>query len=201
MHAEGQGKLIAGSRYLHRDAVAGLEQALRSEVWEAEAIAHSSSWNVVKLNTIGLKRISLLTYEDFERPFPALLESITVNLENQTAVRRSYRTRVNPPVLHRKELLLPADHPRREEYSELTLCLERIGLLKETRSIGTRLEWEKRLRESGVKIVGHTIELLGKPVSQPNVTIQRHLAAIRRDGLSSPVQSLILTCPPEVPSA
>ena len=191
MHAEDPGKLIAGNRYLHRDAVARLEQAVRSEVWEAEAIANASHWNVVKLNTIGLKRISLLTYEDFERPFPALLESITVNLENRTAVRRSYRARVNPPVLHRKELLLPADHPRREEYSELTLGLERIGLLRETSSIGTRLAWDERMREAGVKIVGHTIELLGEPVSQPDVTIQRHLAAIRRDGLSSPVQSLI----------
>lgn len=191
MHAEDPGKLIAGNRYLHRDAVARLEQAVRSEVWEAEAIANASHWNVVKLNTIGLKRISLLTYEDFERPFPALLESITVNLENRTAVRRSYRARVNPPVLHRKELLLPADHPRRDEYSELTLGLERIGLLRETSSIGTRLAWDERMREAGVKIVGHTIELLGEPVSQPDVTIQRHLAAIRRDGLSSPVQSLI----------
>jgi len=191
MHAEDLGKLIAGNRYLHRDAVSGLDQALRAEVWEAEAIANASHWNVVKLNTIGLKRISLLTYEDFERPFPALLESITVNLENRTTVRRSYRARVNPPVLHRKELLLPADHPRREEYSELTLGLERIGLLRETSSIGTRLAWEERMREAGVKIVGHSIERLGEPVSQPDVTIQRHLAAIRRDGLSSPVQSLI----------
>lgn len=90
MDAENPGKLITGNRYLHRDTVDRLEQALRSEVWEAEAIANTSHWNVVKLNTIGLKRISLRTYEDFERPFPALLESITVNLENRTSVRRSY---------------------------------------------------------------------------------------------------------------
>ncbi len=191
MHAEDPGKLVAGNRYLHRDAVAHLEQALQSEVWEAEAIANASHWNVVKINTIGLKRISLLTYEDFERPFPALLESITVNLENQTAVRRSYRARVNPPVLHRKELLLPADHPRREEFSELTIGLERIGLLRETSSIGTRRAWDERMREAGVKIVGHTIELLDEHLLKPDATIQRHLAAIRRDGLSSPIQSLI----------
>ncbi|WP_068110652.1 DNA phosphorothioation-associated putative methyltransferase [Tropicimonas marinistellae] len=191
MHVAVSGKQVAGSLYLHRDAIAALEPASRSEIWAAEALANTSQWNVVKLRHSGEKRISLLTYEDFERPFPALLESVTVNLENRTAVRRSYRARANPPVLHRKELLLPADHPRRGEYGELTQALESMGLLQETSSIGTRLSWEQRLREAGVKVVGHAIERLGEPASQPEVTIRRHLAAIRRDGLSSPVQALI----------
>jgi DNA phosphorothioation-associated putative methyltransferase len=185
------GKRVAGNIYLHRDAVAGLESESRSEIWEAEAIANTSQWNVVKLRKTGQKRLSLLTYEDFERPFPALLESVTVDLESRTSVRRSYRARANPPVLHRKELLLPAHHPRREKYSELTKGLERIGLLRDTSSIGTRVAWEQRLQEAGVKIVGHAIEKLDEAGSLPEVEIQRHLAAIRRDGLSTPVQALI----------
>jgi len=185
------GKKVAGNLYLHRDAVEGLEPELRSEIWAAEAIANTSQWNVVKLKKIGLKRVSLLTYEGFERPFPALLESITVDLERRTSVRRSYRARANPPILHRKELLLPVDHPRREEYSELTKGLESIGLLRDTKSIGTRVGWEKRLREAGIKIIGHVIEKLDNAASLPEVEIRRHRAAIRRDGLSTPVQSLI----------
>ena len=191
MQPSSSGKEVAGNLYLHRDAVADLEPEARSEIWAAEAIANISQWNVVKLRKTGQKRVSLLTYEDFERPFPALLESVTVDLESHTSARRSYRARANPPVLHRKELLLPADHPRREEYSELTQGLERIGLLRETSSIGTKLAWEQRLREAGVKIVGHAIEQLDEAASLPDVKIQRHLAAIRRDGLSSPVQALI----------
>ncbi|WP_162198081.1 DNA phosphorothioation-associated putative methyltransferase [Paracoccus sp. S4493] len=191
MHSEAPGKIVAGYLYLHRDGVAGLEPVSRQNMWTAEAIANASQWNVVKLWKNGQERISFLTYEDFECSFPALLESVTVNLKNRTAVRRSYRARANPPVLHRKELLLPADHPRRDEYSELTLGLERIGLLRETSSIGTRLAWDERMREAGVRIVGHRIELLIEPLSQPDVTIQRHLAAIRRYGLSLPIQSLI----------
>ncbi|WP_166636264.1 DNA phosphorothioation-associated putative methyltransferase [Aliiroseovarius marinus] len=182
---------MAGNLYLHREAIAGLGPEAGAEIWAAEAVACASQWNVVKLSNTKPKKISFLTYEDFERPFPALLESITVNLESGTAFRRSYWTRTNPPVLHRKELLLPVDHPRLEEYSQLTQSLERIGLLKETSSIGTKLAWEQRLREAGVKIVGHAIEQLDEATSPPDVRIQRHLAAIRRDGLSSPVQALI----------
>lgn len=137
MEPSSSGKKVAGNLYLHRDAVAGLESESRSEIWAAEAVANISQWNVVKLRKTGQKRISLLTYEDFDRPFPALLESVTVDFESRTSVRRSYRARTNPPVLHRKELLLPADHPRREEYRDLTKGLERIGLLRNTSSIGT----------------------------------------------------------------
>ena len=122
MDTSSSGKEVAGNLYLHRDAVAGLEPELRSEIWAAEAIANTSQWNVVKLRKTGQKRVSLLTYEDFERPFPALLESITVDLESLTSVRRSYRARANPPVLHRKELLLPADHPVLRASPNLLIC-------------------------------------------------------------------------------
>lgn len=108
MEPSSSGKEVAGNLYLHRDAVVDLEPEARSEIWAAEAIANISQWNVVKLRKTGQKLVSLLTYEDFERPFPALLESVTVDLESQTSARRSYRARANPPVLHRKELLLPA---------------------------------------------------------------------------------------------
>ena len=93
MQPSESGKRVAGNLYLHREAVAGLDPDLRSEVWAAEAIANLTQWNVVKLGKSGEKRVSLLTYEDFERPFPALLESVTVDLERRTTVRRSYRNR------------------------------------------------------------------------------------------------------------
>ena len=70
MEPSSSGKKVAGNLYLHRDAVAGLESESRSEIWAAEAVANTSQWNVVKLRKTGQKRISLLTYEDFDRPFP-----------------------------------------------------------------------------------------------------------------------------------
>lgn len=57
-----------------------------------------------------------LTYEDFSAEFPSLLESLTIDLNDGRIVSRSYRTRANPPVLHRKELLLGPDDPAVEAF-------------------------------------------------------------------------------------
>jgi DNA phosphorothioation-associated putative methyltransferase len=182
------GKRVAGSNYYHRDACPDLPPAQQTLVWTAEALAGVSSWNVVKLHRDGV-RVSLLTYEDFEEPFPALLESVTADTAQGTVFRRSYRSRVNPPVLHRKELLLPCSDPRREEFARLTGQVERLGLLREATTIGTRLGWERRLREAGLFVENH--EVAPDRTGRPAVEIQRHLAAIRRNGLSTPVQALL----------
>ncbi|TVQ96446.1 MAG: hypothetical protein EA399_15865, partial [Desulfovibrionales bacterium] len=61
----------------------------------------------------------------------------------------------NPPILHRKELLLPLDDPRREEFARLTEALEADGLFKNTKRIGYRRQWEVLLAEKGWSIAGH----------------------------------------------
>jgi DNA phosphorothioation-associated putative methyltransferase len=182
------GKRVAGSGYYHRDACPDLPPAQQALVWAADALAGLSSWTVVKLHRDGV-RVSLLTYEDFEEPFPALLDSVTADTAQGTVSRRSYRGRVNPPVLHRKELLLPRSDPRREGFARLTGQLEQLGLLREGATIGTRLGWERRLREAGLVVENH--EVAPDRTGQPAVEIQRHLAAIRRNGLSTPVQALL----------
>ena len=49
--------------------------------------------------------------------------------------------RLNPPILHRKELLLPAEHPLVPEAVALTRRLQRRGAFRDTTTIGTRLGW------------------------------------------------------------
>ncbi|EJL37563.1 hypothetical protein PMI01_00641, partial [Caulobacter sp. AP07] len=182
-----QGKRIGQTLYIHRTARDELEAPLRDELALAEDIAQTNAWSVAKLRR-GERRVSLLTYEDFEHPFPALLESLTIDLEAGAATRRSYRTRANPPVLHRKELLLRRDDPRRIRYGDLTRALEDRGLLRASRFIGTRRVWDARLTAAGVRVVDHQ---LIDDKSGPAPAVRRHLAAIARDGFSAPIQALL----------
>ncbi len=109
---------------------------------------------------------------------------------------------LNPPILHRKELLLPADHPRRAEYAALTQACESIGLFDEPTRIGYRRQWEQLLRDKGYRVVGHQLVPIrndewGEGQSQDDLTplhsgwaAARHLTALQRYGFSAPVQSL-----------
>ncbi|WP_334162667.1 DNA phosphorothioation-associated putative methyltransferase [Phenylobacterium sp.] len=180
------GKRVGEARYLHRDGLNELSPKDRRRILDAEDVCGASNWNVVKLRGEGA--VSLLTYEDFERPFPRLLESLTVDLEQTRVTRRSYWDRANPPVLHRKELLLPRDDPRRPRYAALTAQLEARGLLQASRRIGTLRGWQSRLAAAGISVVGHDVRAAS---SEPPPVIYRHRAAIARDGLSAPVQALI----------
>ncbi len=63
----------------------------------------------------------------------------------------------NPPILHRKEMFLPADHPLREKFARLTRQEELHGLLDETATIGTRLGWQARLDERDFALRGHRL--------------------------------------------
>jgi DNA phosphorothioation-associated putative methyltransferase len=162
---------------------------IAQRVFAAEMLAGSGAWNVAKWFESDDGRVSLLTYESFDEPFPALLESLTINLARGEVTRRSYRARGNPPVLHRKELLLPAEDPRRLRYAELTAQLEALGLLRSTTTIGTRWGWDRRLVEAGVEVVDHG--LVSRDGREPPTQVRRHLAALQRSGLSTPIQALL----------
>ena len=111
---------------------------------------------------------------------------------------RTYRDLLNPPILHRKELMLAENHPRREEFQALTEAAETIGLFRDPTRIGFRELWLRLVRESGYQIVGH--ELI--PIANDETTtasdeskingssIARHLTALVRQGFSAPVQAL-----------
>ena len=55
----------------------------------------------------------------------------------------------NPPVLHRKETFLTADHPLREKFARLTAQEEKHGLLDDTSTIGTREGWHDAVGRAG----------------------------------------------------
>ena len=147
----GRGKHIGGFSYYHAILLVG-----RPDVGEylkrVQDHTHGAAFefNVVKLN--ARTRVSFLRYEDFAAPFPALLAALSCNLAFGTARRSEYGGRHNPPILHRKELLLPIDHPLVPEAGRLTDCLERLGAFEDARRIGTREGWSARLKTLGLTL-------------------------------------------------
>jgi len=149
------GKRTGSALYVHVDGLHELPQLL--QIYEGCARAYLGSFedaNVIKLHRDS-PRVSYLTYASFDRdPHPTLLESFLVKLGGLEISFRSYADYRNPPILHRKEELLPQGDPRRERFERLTRQEERWGLYEEPERIGTRLGWEEVLRERGAAFRG-----------------------------------------------
>ena len=112
-------------------------------------------FNVVKLDRQS--RVSFLLYENFTAPFPTLLKALSCDLARGKSRFSDYSQRPNPPILHRKELLLPADDPLVPEAAELTERLERLGAFADAKNIGTRKGWNAVLNALGLTLNGHEL--------------------------------------------
>jgi DNA phosphorothioation-associated putative methyltransferase len=175
----GTGKRVGGALYVHSSA---LDDEMRRVVERAVAVAGGIEWNVAKV-TPG--SVSLLLYEDFDTaPFPALLTSLKVDLETGAKTPIDYRKRENPPILHRKEALLPSSDARRPKFAALTRAAEEHGLFAEPTKIGNRRQWANLLASKGLRVEGQAIV----PVGVEALEVARHKTAIPRRDLSQPMQ-------------
>ena len=155
----GRGKHLPQSSYYHLALVATCPDVCR---WLSQAIrvfrTEPFPFNVVKL--ANPPRLSLLRYEAFDNTFPTLLTALSCHIDHGTTRETDYAHRDNPPILHRKELLLPSDHPEVPGATDLTQQLEALGAFVETSMIGTRHGWAARLASLGIQIVdGQVIPL------------------------------------------
>ncbi len=151
LKATGRGKHVRRFSYYHATVLARLpEVRYRLDSLGEGVYEHPFEFNVVKLDTRS--RISFLRYESFDNPFPALLASLSCDLARRSARHIDFTARRNPPILHRKELLLPEDDPRVAEAIRLTDRLERQGAFSNPATIGTRDGWQRRLRELGIEV-------------------------------------------------
>jgi hypothetical protein len=147
------GKVVGGAVYMHRSAVGLLPSKHAVMVKKAEALLEDSMWNVVR---VAKNSVSFLLYEQFEQiAFPALLTSAKVDVASGEVVRIDYRNRENPPILHRKELLLPPDDPRQPTFRALTAAAEEHGLFREPNKSeratpGRRASWRPDLPSAGI---------------------------------------------------
>ena len=152
------GKLLPNALYVHRSALEGLSPLLR--VYEGCARAYLGEIdgaNLIKLHRQSGK-VSYLVYPDFETdPHPALVRSVKLSLRTREIDCLEYNGSANPPILHRKETFLAADHPLYAKFARLTQQEEKHGLLDDTATIGTRDGWQAGIERGGVSLRGHRL--------------------------------------------
>jgi hypothetical protein len=126
-------KAVGRHHYVHLDGFDFLPAEATARLVAAESLAQisrSDRYNVARFDN-SHNRVALLNYPSFfEDAFPALRESWNVDLTPGRVSYRNYRDSLTPPILHRKELMLPEDHPRRAEFQALTETAEAIGLFE-----------------------------------------------------------------------
>jgi hypothetical protein len=97
-------------------------------------------------------------YPDFDHdPHPALEASVRADLRRLHVKYRDFTKSENPPILHRKETFVTEDYLGRNKFARLTAQDERLGLLADTVSIGTRERWEQLVACKGLQFAGHRL--------------------------------------------
>ena len=185
-----QGKVVGGSRYIYKDAINLLDSPTLDRVEEALCIVSDEiEWNVVKLDLKDANKLSLLDYENFEEySFPALKKSYLIDLSKKSFNVRRY-SNSNPPILHRKELLIDPKSPNIELFRDLTDNLERMGAFSNITRIGSKVYWKNQLDEIGIEVKNHKIFPI-KIIKDKSKQIARHKTAISRSSLSLPSKIL-----------
>ena len=196
-------KKVGNSTYHHHSALPLLsseEQVIVDQAVSLLPTDNSGKFNILRFSN-DLSSLSLLNYKDFhESPFPALLESWKYKPDSHQLQYRNYKDSINPPILHRKELLLGEKHPRYQEYAALTEAAETIGLFDEPTKIGFQRQWQQLIREKGYRLEGHQLIPIANDedtfsAEKESIVLQewnaaRHLTAMVRYGFSAPIQTL-----------
>jgi len=150
------GKLLPDDLYVHRSGVDELPPLLRLIVFAGTRIVGEVLHDVVKISLHG-RSVSFLRYPTFDdEAHPALVRSVRVYLPRATYGVREYHPTRNPPILHRKDILVLPSYPRYQLFRQLTEREEALGLL-ETADIGHRLGWEVLLVQRGLTVAGHEV--------------------------------------------
>jgi DNA phosphorothioation-associated putative methyltransferase len=204
MVSDNTGKFVHSSRYLHIEAFDLLSLTDLELIADAEKLAQVTkglNYNVVRISE-NKESISFLHYPGFfDQPFPKLNASWRVELHGSERIHnRSYADSLNPPILHRKELLLPSDHKEISKFQALTSTAETLGLFDDPSRIGFQNQWEKLIAEKGYRLFDCEFVPLGNDFSEIDGIsesytatvgeVQRHLTALVRYGFSAPIQIL-----------
>lgn len=148
------GKKAGDFFYLHRSAEEYLPDRAQDAVQEAREIAGAEildvprePYTLLKLALDG-RQVSFLWYPDFDDdPHPMLEASATVNLRAGRVRGANYSETENPPILHRKELMVAPDYPGYDQFAAVTEAEERAGLLDSPP--GHLLQWEALVESRG----------------------------------------------------
>ncbi|HCE2122519.1 DNA phosphorothioation-associated putative methyltransferase [Vibrio alginolyticus] len=189
------GKQLPDAIYLHRDAMSEIPPELRKFV---PAVAQAvnlpdNQWNLIKLFKKEF-RLSLLSYPTFYTDsYPALEQSLNVDLSKLSHKVTCYRSSENPPILHRKETMILPSSDHYELFTALTNEGEEAGLYENTRTIGFKQSWLNLIQKKGYRLVDGRLlkaepDTLSDDRQEPS--IDRHKTAIVRHELSGPMKTL-----------
>lgn len=110
--AQGVGKIVATRHYFHSSAVDSVDREIRETALRASelaAVLPDKHFNVFRAD-LEAGSVALLNYPTFfDVACPLLERSWKVDLSKGRVTYRTYESSLNPPVLHRKELLLPQE--------------------------------------------------------------------------------------------
>ena len=187
------GKQLPDAIYLHKDALSSLPVVLTQFIPAvAKAVSlHDENWNLVKLFRKEF-RLSLLHYPDFYTDsYPALRQSLNVDLSKLSHKIISYSDSDNPPILHRKETMILPECEHFDHFTSLTQEGENAGLYENSRLIGFKRSWENLIAHHGYELVDGRL-FRSSAVNQVEETeIDRHKTALVRHELSAPMKTLI----------
>lgn len=151
------GKHVSSDVYVHVSALSKIPKQLQELVIQSlhPVALDESGFNVFKFSKT-VPRLSILCYPNFfNEAFPVLEKSLTINLN--TGQKKIITFKYNPPILHRKETLLSADHPDIQMFIDLTKAAEHIGLFKHPTIIGRLNTWNNLLADNGYCIKDHCL--------------------------------------------
>ncbi|MBA6362021.1 hypothetical protein H4J49_19665, partial [Colwellia sp. BRX8-6] len=112
------GKKLPDSIYFHKDTFSDVPEVLVKFITiVAKALkVDDENWNLVKVFRKDF-RLSLLNYPlFFEDSYPALEQSVNVDLTKLSHRITNYSKQDNPPILHRKETMVSKHHESFEHF-------------------------------------------------------------------------------------
>jgi len=187
------GKQLPDAIYLHKDAFNALPNVLTQFIPAvAKAVSlEDDNWNLIKLFKKEF-RLSLLHYPDFYTDsYPALKQSLNVDLSKLSHKIMSYEGSDNPPILHRKETMILPDCEYFEHFTSLTQEGENAGLYENSRLIGFKRSWENLIARHGYELVDGRLFRSSAILQVEDAGIDRHKTALVRHELSAPMKTLV----------
>ena len=156
-----KGKIVGGATYFHKSALHLLGTTHQKMIKTAvELNRNKQKWNVVKFHKQFCNKLSFLDYQSFsDFEFPCLKFSYQTDLEYLTFKSRKH-SNINPPILHRKELLMDPSHPNFIKFCNLTKTLEKLGAFENITKLGTKLRWEDELSRLFILIKNHEAQII-----------------------------------------
>jgi DNA phosphorothioation-associated putative methyltransferase len=196
------GKQVGGYQYISREQSSLLDADAKSLIDRGITLLTSINkpeFNVFRIDAAKAE-VAFLWYPDLGQvPFPTLDTSFRIGKAEEIVAKRSYRSSLNPPILHRTELLLDKQHPAREACVALTQLCEQLGLFDNPTKIGFQQQWLDAIRTRGYRLEGFELLPIGNIEHDSAVpheatistSIDRFATALSRTTLSAPVQSLL----------